>query len=137
MTQIKIGAVQSLWRYPVSSVGGERLARLQFTEAGAVGDRLFGIFDDETHDVIYPSRFKHWNLAPMLSARLDGENHLFLSMDGTAWSRADDPLLRKALSSFFGRSVSVHKYGTELQSKAAVSRYKHSPIHLLSRQAIE
>jgi uncharacterized protein YcbX len=38
-----IGRVVQLWRYPVKSMRGERLASLTLTERGIAGDRLFAI----------------------------------------------------------------------------------------------
>ncbi|WP_411037698.1 FAD-dependent oxidoreductase [Shinella sp. BYT-45] len=137
MAEIKLGKVEALWRYPVSSVCGERLPRTRFTKAGPVGDRVFGLFDDETHEIVYPSRQRHWNAAPMLSARLDDADTLSLSLDGTEWLRADDPQLKAGLASLFGRPVSVRRYGTDLAGRRAEPRYAHSPIHLLSRQSID
>ena len=32
--------IQELWRYPVKSMAGERLASAEVTEAGIVGDRM-------------------------------------------------------------------------------------------------
>lgn len=136
MAEIKLGRVDGLWRYPVSSVCGERLTRAEFTNAGPVGDRLFGLFDDETHEIVYPSRRKHWNRAPLLSARLDGSDTLFLSLEGESWLRSDDEALRAGMVSLFGRPVSVRRYGDDLGSERAAPRYVHSPIHLLSRQSI-
>src|SRR3989442_3640170 len=36
-----IGTVESLWRYPVKSMGGEELDELSASYAGVYGDRLF------------------------------------------------------------------------------------------------
>ncbi|RVI92431.1 MOSC domain-containing protein [Sinorhizobium meliloti] len=132
-----VGRVEALWRYPVSSVGGERMTRVQFTHAGPIGDRLFGIFDDATGDIVFPSRQKHWNVAPMISARLDADGALWLSVDGRVWLSSHAPALRKALSGLFGRAVSVFRYGTDIAGQWAGPRYQQSPVHLLSRQSIE
>ena len=134
---IRLGKVEALWRYPVSSVCGERTERAAFSASGAVGDRQFGIFDDATNDIVFPSRQKHWNLAPMISAKLDADMTPLFSFSGDKWLSLSDPALPGMLALHFGRSVSVVKYGTDIGGKHAAPRYQHSPIHLVSRQAME
>ncbi|WP_165778581.1 FAD-dependent oxidoreductase [Mesorhizobium wenxiniae] len=134
----KLGTVEALWRYPVSSVCGERLQRAEFTEAGPVGDRLYGIFDAETHEIVFPSRQKRWNLAPLISARLDHDDQLQMSLDEENWHNPDDDRFQQKLGELFGCPVTVVRYGADLlDGQSAKPRYQHSPIHLLSRQSIE
>jgi MOSC domain-containing protein len=40
-----IGAVQSLWRYPVKSMMGEELETSEVTERGLLGDRVYALVD--------------------------------------------------------------------------------------------
>lgn len=40
--------VEQLWRYPVKSVGGERVEHVTVTQFGFDGDRRWGILDRET-----------------------------------------------------------------------------------------
>ena len=44
----KIGRVREVWRYPVSSLGGETLASITVSPEGIAGDRRFALFDPET-----------------------------------------------------------------------------------------
>jgi uncharacterized protein YcbX len=46
-----VGVVTGLARFPVKSMGGERLEEAQLTERGIVGDRAFAIIDVETGKV--------------------------------------------------------------------------------------
>jgi uncharacterized protein YcbX len=46
--------VQQLWRYPVSSLGGERLSRLAITGGGVHGDREYVLVDVATGEVAAP-----------------------------------------------------------------------------------
>jgi uncharacterized protein len=39
--------VAELWRYPVKSMAGESLPSLQLDERGAVGDRLWAVYDED------------------------------------------------------------------------------------------
>jgi uncharacterized protein len=40
-TQIELGSVVSLWRYPVKSMMGEELNGADVTERGLLGDRAY------------------------------------------------------------------------------------------------
>src|SRR6266566_2319424 len=44
-TQTEIGAVVSLWRYPVKSMMGEELNATDVTERGLLGDRAYALLD--------------------------------------------------------------------------------------------
>jgi uncharacterized protein len=43
--QIELGAVVSLWRYPVKSMMGEELNAAEITERGLLGDRAYALVD--------------------------------------------------------------------------------------------
>jgi len=45
VSQSEIGAVQSLWRYPVKSMMGEALSIVQVNAHGFQGDRVYAIVD--------------------------------------------------------------------------------------------
>lgn len=135
MSPSNIGNVVALWRYPVSSLSGERLDRVQLSPNGLVGDRQFAIVDEETQEPINPAK-KQWYPAPRLVSKLDKENRPWISLNGSEWLRYDDATLNRKLSVFFGRPVSVHPYGTRLSNKMVAHRYELSPVHLLSLQSI-
>jgi hypothetical protein len=42
-----MGVVTALWRYPVKSMRGERLAEGEFGERGLDGDRLYAVRDPD------------------------------------------------------------------------------------------
>ena len=44
-TQTELGAVGSLWRYPVKSMMGEELNAAEVTERGLRGDRPYALVD--------------------------------------------------------------------------------------------
>jgi len=44
-TQVEIGTVASLWRYPVKSMMGEELQNAQVTDRGLIGDRAYALID--------------------------------------------------------------------------------------------
>ena len=43
-----VGSVARLWRFPVKSMGGERLQEVAVTERGVLGDRAYGLIDTGT-----------------------------------------------------------------------------------------
>ena len=46
-SETDLGSVVSLWRYPVKSMMGEELNACEVTERGLVGDRAYGLIDNE------------------------------------------------------------------------------------------
>ncbi|MBI2247790.1 MAG: MOSC N-terminal beta barrel domain-containing protein, partial [Armatimonadetes bacterium] len=52
VTQVQIGTVLSLWRYPVKSMMGEELNATEVTERGVLGDRVYALADPATSKVV-------------------------------------------------------------------------------------
>jgi len=48
--------VAALWRYPVKSLGGERVEASEVSQHGLVGDRAFGLVDEATGHVLTARR---------------------------------------------------------------------------------
>lgn len=48
---MRIGAVREVWRYPVKSMGGERLDEAVVTAAGLAGDRGWAVRDREAQEI--------------------------------------------------------------------------------------
>jgi uncharacterized protein len=89
-------AVAQLWRYPVKSLGGERLDRAQVGEHGVEGDRQWALFDVATGFGLTARRVPELLLA---GARCTGDGVEVLLPDGTV--TADDAVL----SDWLGRPV--------------------------------
>lgn len=129
------GSVASLWRYPVSSMGGERLERAPVAVEGVVGDRLFGLLDRASGRIASPGRETHFAAVPKGHARLHGRARVEISADGTSWAGGDDPAVLAALARLVG-------FEPELKSFVARGepgfrpRYEHAPIHLLTSAAM-
>ena len=72
--------VLELWRFPVKSIGGERLATAHVTEIGIAGDRGWGITDLSTGKVLTGRRAPELLMA---SARIDDTDVVITLPDGT------------------------------------------------------
>jgi uncharacterized protein YcbX len=93
--------VVELWRYPVKSLGGERLGAAEVTGSGLDGDREFAIFDDETGFGLTARRVPELLYA---SARhVDGGGVEIVLPDGSI-SAGDG-----ALSEWLGRRVTLRR----------------------------
>ena len=90
-------AVVQLWRYPVKSLQGERVEDVEVGAEGFVGDRAFGIVDDETGLVLTARREPRLLLA---GARFGADGDVTLTLPGGTIARDD-----AALSSWLGRPV--------------------------------
>jgi uncharacterized protein YcbX len=87
--------VVALWRFPVKSLGGEQLERVEVGELGLLGDRQWGVRDVSTGKVLTARR------EPKLlfgSARLTDDGDVAISLpegdDLSAWLGYDVELVR-------------------------------------------
>lgn len=59
-TQTELGAVGSLWRYPVKSMMGEELNAAEVTERGLLGDRAYALVDCADGKVVTAKNPRKW-----------------------------------------------------------------------------
>jgi uncharacterized protein YcbX len=52
VTSARVGSVVGLWRFPVKSMGGEKLEHAELTERGLLGDRAYALLDADTGKVV-------------------------------------------------------------------------------------
>jgi len=90
--------IREIWRYPVKSLGGERLESAHVDELGIAGDRAWGIFDPETAMVLTARREP---ALLFLSARIE-DGHPVITCDEGSVLNSDD-----ALSHWIGRPVQL------------------------------
>lgn len=128
----RIGQVSDIWRYPVSSFGGERLGSAELVPAGLGGDRLGAFFEVGTGKIVFPSIVQKWNLAPKIAART-GRDGVEISLDGRLWRPTDHPDLARDLAALTGTAIEYRPYGSD----GARQRYAFSPLHLVSLQAMQ
>ena len=124
------GSVSALWRYPVSSMGGERLDRAPVTGAGIEGDRIWGLLDAANERIASPGREKHFVKVPHGHARFTGDG-VAISSDGSNWAKPDDGAALRQLSDVFG-FMPVLKPFEPFGGEGFRPRYEHAPIHLVT-----
>lgn len=97
--------VTELWRYPVKSMGGERLQSAAVGELGIEGDRGWGVFDVSTGTVLTARRAPELLFAS--AGIIDGDLMIALP-DGAAVGAAN---ANGPLSAWLGRDVELRQAG--------------------------
>jgi len=59
-SQSEIGTIVTMWRYPVKSMGGEKLSVAQVWSDGLVGDRSYAILDPSDGKVATAKNPRKW-----------------------------------------------------------------------------
>ena len=67
-----VGTVAEIWRYPVKSMAGERVATSAITAAGVDGDRRSALRDVETGKIISAKRPARWGQLLDYAATVEG-----------------------------------------------------------------
>ena len=99
--------VARLWRYPVKSMGGERVAELALEGDGVVGDRDWGVRDRAAGVVLTAKR-----CPALLHARaslVDGRGTTVVALPDGRSAEAGTAELDAALSGWLGRRVAVER----------------------------
>lgn len=128
------GEVAELWRYPVSSMAGEQLAKVHVEASGVAGDRIWGLLDAATGRIASPGREKHFVGAPRAHARAV-HGGVAVSIDGERWAEPQDAELLQGLSQVVGFMPLLKPFDT-VGSGGFRPRYEHAPIHLVTSAAL-
>lgn len=135
-----IGTIKEIWRYPVSSLGGELCSNVFVGQYGVEGDRHYALFDPATGSVAAPEKETRWRPALFLSSAIDAEGPKIGFPDG-AWVYVADPRLRPMLSDHFGFEVAVGRYGKSDGRIASLprvnNRYSVAPIHFVTTASLK
>jgi uncharacterized protein len=107
MSEIVVGSVSEIRRYPVKSMLGEELEAVVLDERGVVGDRLYALVDEETGKVASVKRPRWWGRMFELTGRILDDGRAVVSFPGGETFPVGDPKLPVQLGEFFGRSVAV------------------------------
>ncbi|SFO44029.1 hypothetical protein SAMN03159463_01908 [Mesorhizobium sp. NFR06] len=136
-----LGAVSQLWRYPASSLAGERLDAISVGLKTVDGDRLFGLVDTASGEIARPDREAKWHKVPLIRTRLTEERRLEVAVPGGGWLPAPDPRSDRAVSAFLGFEASIRPFGAEIAAPfyagpLTEARYAKAPIHLLTTASL-
>ena len=127
------GRIIEIWRYPVSSMGGERLEETPLDARGIEHDRIWGVVERENGEVAAPEKRKHWRPLPNLFSRMTAAEPDIGNGDGT-WYPASSREAQDLVTRFLGFPAALRPhtaYGTESEGKVA-PRYERADIHLLT-----
>lgn len=101
--------ISEIWRFPVKSMGGERMEEAEVNQLGIIGDRGWGIFEPSTETVLTARRAPELLFA---SAVVAGTGVAIELPDGTRVN-SDDDACDEALSDWLARTVELHRAGAE------------------------
>lgn len=112
MTTIEpLGLVKDVWRFPVKSMQGERLAGAHVTGQGVVGDRAYALVDAETGEVITARLFPgllDCQAVFLEPPRAGGEPPpVRITLPGGATASSDSSSLAALLSAHFQRDLTL------------------------------
>ncbi len=136
-----LGTVEEIWRYPVSSLGGEQLASVQIEEDGVPADRTWCVVDAHTGLAASPEKEERWRPALFLQSRLAATAPEIGFPDGN-WLAVTDPETDLKLSQHFGFDAAVWPYekakgSAQKSGRLAVDRYEPSPLHLVTTSSLD
>lgn len=134
--------ISELWRYPVKSMGGQRVTELELGPQGVIGDRAFALLDTRTGKVLTAKR-----LPRLLHARARLRNNGAEIILPTGRVHSSDPAVDMVLSAWLERPVHLLRTPTQ---NAQVEEYDNgstfelppwgfvdeSPLHLLTRASL-
>jgi uncharacterized protein YcbX len=128
-----LGHVGEIWRYPVSSMGGERLTSANVGPDGVVADRLWGVVDTRDGDVAAPEKRRHWRPLPNLSSRM-GEAGPEIGSGDETWLPADSAEAAALLSAHLGFPAAPMPHTPHETSRPGhvAPRYARADLHLLT-----
>lgn len=137
----RLGKVREIWRYPISSLGGEPLTTVWIGADGIAGDRVWCLADAVTGQPAAPEKETRWRPALFLRSRLTS-NFPEIGFADQTWLSVKDPDLSSRLANHFGFDVVAHPY-TKPDSRHAdkdrqvtLNRYEPSPLHLLTSSSL-
>lgn len=128
------GQVSALWRYPVSSMAGERLEIAPLDASGVLGDRIWGVVDGATDRIASPGREKHFITVPRGHARFTQAESVEISADGRVWGEPDNAAILEDMSALFGFPARLKPFAPA--GEGFNPRYNRAPIHLLTTAAM-
>jgi uncharacterized protein YcbX len=112
-SRVTLGRVGELWRYPVKSMGGERLKRTTISGRGMFGDRRWALRNDETGEIHnakrYPVLMQCVAAYRQPPADEDDIPEVDVRLPDGSIIGSDSPEIHARLSGLLGKRVSLHR----------------------------
>lgn len=123
--------VADLWRYPVKSLGGERVRRLALEPRGVIGDRRWAVTgaDGRIGSGKTTRRFRRMPGLLSLQAGTDGDGSVWVCLPDGSRRAVTDPRVAALISTLVGEAVTLSEEGT-------VPHLDDSPVHLVATGAV-
>ena len=127
---LNIGRVQSIWRYPIKSLRGERCEALDFGTLGASGDRAYAICDADGKFGSGKNTRRMRKIDGLLALEATYVDDVVMVRfpDGQTMT-ANDPEISKVLSSHLGLKVT-------LADRSASPVFDVASVHLVTTTAL-
>ena len=118
--------VAELWRYPVKSLGGERVTSVAVNERGVAGDRIWALTDTEG-GIASGKTTRRFRALPGLMrhrSHLDGDEPVITLADGRS-ARAGSPELDAVVAA-------ISPPGWSLQREASIRHFDAGAVHVVT-----
>ncbi|NBH10064.1 MOSC domain-containing protein [Amycolatopsis sp. SID8362] len=124
-----MGVVAALWRYPVKSMAGERLAEVTVGERGLEGDRLYAVRDasGKLGSGKNSARFRRMPGLHAFAARYDGDVPVVTFPDGRV-------LPGTGITTELAGALSIP--GVELAKEGEIPHHDEAPVHLVTTSSL-
>lgn len=139
MNERFLGHVKEIWRYPVSSLGGEQLDATNLLPDGVSGDRKWCLVDTASGRPAAPETDQKWRPALFLQSRLI-EDDVEIGFPDAVWVPIQDPDIPNRLASYFGFPVEARAYGSRVghaSNTPVANRYEPSPVHVVTTASLQ
>ena len=138
---VAVGSVTELWRYPASSLAGERLDAISVDQQSIDGDRMFGLVDATDNEIARPDRDAKWHKVPRIKTRLSPTGELEVAIPDGDWLAAPGAESDRAVSAYLGFAASIRPFRREHMAPGysgplTAERYRKAPIHLLTTASL-
>ncbi|RWC59134.1 MOSC domain-containing protein [Mesorhizobium sp.] len=136
-----LGTVAELWRYPASSLAGERLDAILVGSESIDGDRMFGLVDASDNEIARPDREAKWHKVPRIRTRLSAARELEIAVPDGDWLAAPGIESDRAVSAYLGFAASIRPFRREnavsdYSGPLTAERYRKAPVHLLTTASL-
>ncbi|MEO8543732.1 MAG: MOSC domain-containing protein [Burkholderiaceae bacterium] len=129
------GRIVEMWRYPVSSMAGERLASARVDATGMPGDRGWGVFNAASGEIADPSKSKWCEAMPQAWSRIGDSGAIEVSTDNENWGDPTQAQCQQELNELLGFDAVLRRYAAP-DADGPQPSYKRSAIHLLTTAAL-